>query len=247
MKMSEKIKSVFEKLESLLFTPHKCICCLRECDTDSKYRLCSRCQEKINFTKEHYCLTCGESIDEAYDFCLECKDSDYHFDFARTVFAYDEISSKIILRFKFEGYKTYAKPLAHLLANYYASSDILADCITFVPMLKEKEKERGFNQSKLLALELGKITGLPVIECLEKTHANKTQSLLSKKDRFKNVEGTFKLINKEYVKGKQVLIIDDVFTTGATTSECAKQIYKGKPMSVQVLTLAKRPSNHIKV
>ena len=115
------------------------------------------------------------------------------------------------------------------------------DVITFVPMGKKGLRERGFNQAEEIANEISKIMNIPVFGLLRKTREHKHQAGLNQKDRLENLKGTFEIISdyKSKIKGERILIIDDVFTTGATLSECAKTIKEAKPKSVSALTFAK--------
>lgn len=240
-----KLKVSFDKMENFLFGSHSCICCKHECDQDNELRLCSKCLENIPFTKDNYCLRCGEIINGNYDYCINCKNHEYEFDRARSVFAYTPYTSPMIMRFKYNGYKSYAPYLAKLLVNYYSTSDLIVDVVTFVPMPVKREKARGYNQAKELCREFSLLSGLPVIDCLVRIKDNFKQSTLNAKERAENIKGSFACINKQLVKNKDILIIDDVLTTGATANECAKVLNRAGARSVSVLSLAKTPSNNI--
>lgn len=239
MKQKMSFKEKLEKLEDFLFDPHSCICCNGECDLDNNYRLCSKCVDNINFIDGNYCLKCGEPISDGYDFCITCKDKTYEFDYARSIMVYDDISSHIILRFKYNGQKWYKIPLAHLLCDFYENSDITANVITYVPMPSSREKERGYNQAKELALEFSVLSKMPVFDLLERKDDKIKQATLSAEERKANIKDSFKAINKELIKGKDILLIDDVITTGSTANECAKILKKNKARSVFVLTIAR--------
>ena len=238
MKM-RKFGEVINKIEDLLFEPHACICCRRECDSDSSYRLCSRCQKVFPFINGKYCLKCGEPIADDYDFCYNCQDSDFVFDRSRSVFAYDDMTRPIIMRFKYNGLKTYAKPLGKMLADYFGSSDLIADVATFVPMPEKRKKKRGYNQAEVLCDEFCKLTGMPMVDALKRVKDIPRQSTLSGKERIENIKGNFAAADNSLVKDKSVLVIDDVVTTGATVNECAKALLKAGAREVMVLSLAK--------
>lgn len=243
--MKNKTKKFLDKLyevEDFLLGANACICCGKECDSDNDYRLCSRCLKEIPFTQDKFCLRCGEILTGNYDFCYRCKDCEYDFDYARSVMAYTDKTSPIIMRFKYNGRKNYAKPLAYLLKDYFAKSDLIADALTFVPMPVKREKERGYNQGKELCIKFSELTGVPMIDCLIRIKENVKQADLNAKQRAENIKGSFAVIDKTLVKNKEFLIIDDVMTTGATASECAKTLIKAGAKNVQVLTIAKTPS-----
>ncbi len=244
MKRKINFKEKLEKLENFLFDPHVCICCNYECDLDNNYRLCSKCVDKLNFIGNQYCLKCGDKIGDGYDFCINCKETSYNFDCSRSVICYDEISSPIIQRFKYNGQKMYAIPLAYMLNDYYAESDITVNAVTYVPMPKDRQKERGYNQAEELAKEFCKLTKLPLFDLLTRKTGTTKQSTLTAKERRENIKGNFTLINKAKVKNKDILLIDDVSTTGSTTNVCAKVLMKGGARTVSVLTVCKTPREY---
>jgi len=234
------------KVEDFLFPSYACLCCGREAIFSNDYHICDECMQKINFTKDKFCLRCGEIISGDYNFCITCKSKSYHFDFARSVFAYDKISAPIILRFKFQGNKDYSKYLGKLLADFFSSSDLIASVATFVPTSKERLKERGFDQSKELCKEFCFLTGLHFVDCLERKKDLPKQSTLNADQRRINIKDAFKVNEKQLIKGKEVLLIDDVLTTGATANECAKELIKAGAVNVCVLTVAKTPELWVK-
>jgi ComF family protein len=115
------------------------------------------------------------------------------------------------------------------------------DFIVPVPLHRLRLKEREFNQSEILASRLAKYFNIPLIKnSLIRTRPTPPQANLSKEERLKNVNGAFKLRENELLKGKNILLIDDVFTTGSTVDQCAKVLKKeGKAREVGVFTLAK--------
>lgn len=144
-----------------------------------------------------------------------------------------------VLRFKFHNKKQYAEKFAVLLQKEIERSypEMIFDCITCVPMHRFDEFLRGYNQSELLAKELSKITNIPFVKTIYKTKRITPQHKLNAKKRRTNIKGVFKLIDKKPVKGKSVLLIDDIITTGSTLAECSKIIEKAKPTKICCLTL----------
>ena len=109
-----------------------------------------------------------------------------------------------------------------------------------VPLHKKRLKERGYNQSELLAKEISSALEIPLnCEVLEKVKYTLPQFNLNEKERMENIRGAFELKNIELIKGKKLLIIDDIFTTGITVHEVCRVLRKGKPESIYVLTLAR--------
>lgn len=161
---------------------------------------------------------------------------------ARAAVRYDYFSKKTILALKFMDKTDNAKTFAKWLK--LAGTDIWkegADILVPVPLHYTRLLTRRYNQSALLAQELSKLVGIKTdIESLVKHKSTKPQSgFAHRQARAQNIKGAFKVKHPENIKGKRVVLIDDVFTTGATARECAKTLYKAGALSVDVLTVAK--------
>lgn len=143
-------------------------------------------------------------------------------------FFYKDIFADAIKRFKFHNYPQSAEKLAVVLADTISKYDVSFDYITYVPMFPKRERERGYNQSKLLAKEVSKILDIPLEHFLIKIKDNPPQHTMNKKEKKNNVKGVFGVQKKDILKGKTVLIIDDVITSGYTLGECCKILSKSK-------------------
>lgn len=143
-------------------------------------------------------------------------------------FPYDGIFKKAVKRFKFGNKGGYAKqlafPIVQSILESYQGVDF--DLITCVPMHKKRLAQRGYNQAELLAKECAKIMNIPYCDTLEKFKENREQHSIKASERAKNVKGVYRIINKEFVRDKNILIIDDIITTGNTLGECAKILMK---------------------
>lgn len=208
---------------------------------DESSPFCDACKNKIVFINDKICDKCGAPV-VAGKVCDKCKNSKYHFDKARAVVSYNEFSSPMITKFKYAKAKYLENRLSEFLVQAYKKyPEIEADIITFIPMTQKKLKDRGFNQTEALAILLGKNVDVEVKNLLVKTKETVAQAGLEKDKRLENIQGSFE-INKELkklIKNKRILIVDDVFTTGSTSNECAKVLKKAGASSVFVLTVAK--------
>lgn len=238
----QKVKTFFKKLlgefDSALF-PLDCTCdvCGEELVEDTRYRLCSECIEKLPFVKGHICLNCGVSLKDESDYCNRCQYQKSAFVKNRSPLVYDGEVKKLIYKLKF-GRKTYiAQTLGALMADKFIECGMDSEIIVFVPMTDEEVKKRGFNQAELLAYEVGNRLNIAVLPALVKVKDTSQQKQLKGKDRANNLDGAFACAF-EQVKGRKILLIDDVFTTGATANECAKTLLKAKAREVCVLTAA---------
>lgn len=114
------------------------------------------------------------------------------------------------------------------------------DTIVPAPINKKRNKQRGYNQSYLLAKEIAKVTGITLEnECLYKTKNIIEQSKLNKEERQKNIQGAYELKNAERLNNKKILLLDDIYTTGSTANECCKILNTANPQQIDVFTIAK--------
>ncbi len=211
--------------------------------TDTKRRLLA-----ILFPER--CPYCGEVIKPLDVACEDCKEempSDklitqiagiYE---AFSPFPYDGKYKDAILKIKFGKRKQFAPQLAEIMAEKLKEYKDVShfDVITFVPLHKDTLKERGFNQSELLAKHLSENIGIPCEAVLKKIKKNKPQHKLIAKERKKNVEGVFRCTDKKLVKGRKILLVDDIVTTGLTLSECIKILNEKGAEEIFCITFAK--------
>lgn len=155
---------------------------------------------------------------------------------------YQKQIRKILLKFKFKESSYLANTIIELVCkNKNMVQNIKKyDCIIPVPMYEKNKKIRGYNQSELLAKRLGKRLQIDYItNVLIKTKQNKRQSELDAHDRIENVKNAYSIINEELIKNKNILLIDDIYTTGNTVKSCIKELRKVNINKVDVLTIAK--------
>ncbi|HOA96430.1 MAG TPA: ComF family protein [Acetivibrio saccincola] len=210
-------------LKNLLFPP-KCIFCNDILDIKSEEFICSDCPSKIPFLNEEISLKPGDFYDGIL--CL---------------FKYKGIVKNAITRYKFHGKMSYYRVFARLLAEKIKETEILqnTDMILSVPLHRNKEQKRGYNQAYLIAKELGKL-----LETEEQSHVLKrirnteSQSLLPKYKRKSNVKGAFLVVHPSKIKGKSILLVDDVMTTGSTLNECSRVLKEAGAEKVFVAVLA---------
>lgn len=167
---------------------------------------------------------------------------DKYFNELMYIFKYEGQIRKLILEYKFnEKSYIYITFVNFLLKNKKIFENIKKyDKIMPVPISRKRQKERGYNQSLLIAKEIAKKTNLELVNnCLIKTKNIVEQSKLNKEDREKNIQGVYELKNEQLIQDKKVLLIDDIYTTGSTVNECSKILRKGNPQKIGVLVLAR--------
>lgn len=233
-------------LQELVFFlyPAGCAGCGELLDAPAGGDFCPGCRKSLELVSEPYCPVCGFPLAEEAPahLCGGCLEGRYLFDTSRSAGIYQGLLLRLIHRFKYEGDVSLARPLAHLLIS--PATEILAlyqvELVVPVPLHPRRLRERGFNQASLLAARLGKWMRLPVgYSVLERSRWTDPQTGLSRNQRAVNVRGAFSLNDCQSVPGKGILLVDDVFTTGATVSQCARVLRKGGAGKILVLTVAR--------
>lgn len=203
--------------------------------------LCPKCNAGIRFITGSLCICCGMpfiSQETSNHFCSRCIRKKKPFSRARSVAVYEGILMEAIHWFKYNGKTSLAKPLGQLLTKGFSNPGY--DLIVPVPLHRTRIKERGFNQALLLARELAETYSLPVDYIrLKRIRPTDPQTGLKGKERMKNVRGAFAVEYGRFFEDKNVLLIDDVYTTGATVSECCRVLKKAGAKNTDVLTLAR--------
>ncbi|HCY19026.1 MAG TPA: amidophosphoribosyltransferase [Deltaproteobacteria bacterium] len=170
--------------------------------------------------------------------CGTCIKKRRPFSIARSIGIYEGVLLEAVQRLKYNGKTSLARPLAKLMTKEFSMNNY--NLIVPVPLHKTRLKERGFNQSLLLARELSKLYNLPIDYLnLRKIRATDPQVNLKGKERIENMKGAFAVKNGAGFKNKKILLIDDVYTTGATVTECSKVLKKAGAKTIDVLTLAR--------
>lgn len=172
--------------------------------------------------------------------CYSCTELKPIFDECISIFRYDEFTKKLIHDFKFNDKTQYAKSFASLI--YRQSSELIgkADLIIPVPMHKTNLRRRQYNHALLIAKSLSKLADKEFkVDALIKARPSQNQMGLRRHERMKNLQNTFAVPQAFKVKGKVVVLVDDVMTTGATANECAKTLKKAGARRVNVLTVAR--------
>ncbi|MCM1306540.1 MAG: ComF family protein [Bacteroides sp.] len=237
-KLGLKVWEFFNALRLALFPEDiTCDLCGEELTFDTRYNLCADCTAKLPRTGEHICLVCGAPLSDESDFCIRCENEEREFDYNRSPLVYEGNAQKLILALKFANKKYIAKTLGAMMADEYLRRKMSAEIAVYVPMTEWEEKRRGFNQSELLAREVADRLGLPLLPALVKTKDTSAQKQLTRKEREENLKGAFECVYGE-VKHRSILLIDDVFTTGATANACTHALIRGGAREVFVLTAA---------
>lgn len=230
--MKAAFKSIAASFKNLLF-PEGITCDVCKQELKDNTLICDNCLKKIPFI-HNCCQKCGCNIISG-QYCIRCKSTAYEFDCNYAVCSYDDFTKNIIFRFKC-GDRYLYKFIAAFMAKMLIKNNTAFDIITYVPVTEKVKRQRGYNQSFLLAENISVILNLPLYKGLIKIKETKFQKNCTAKERKENVKNAFSAINKNQILQKNILLIDDVITTGSTLSECGRVLYKGGAKSVVTCT-----------
>lgn len=231
-----------------MFFPDTCRLCSSALEGITRYPVCEDCLARIEpLSAEYFCSLCRTpfispaSLDESGR-CGPCLEGTRGFDAAYCFGSYDGNLRDLIHLFKYARIRSLEKPLGGFLTAALPREEPL-DLIVPVPMHWRKRQTRGFNQAERLARVIAHRLGLPVGTQLRRTRKTSAQAGLSVAERRINLEAVFEVRNAEAarneIRGRRVLLVDDVFTTGATASACARALKQAGACSVVLLTLAR--------
>lgn len=231
-----------------LVLPHRCLSC-RDVMPDAN-GLCMTCWDKLTFLGSPCCAHCGYpfELNEGREaLCAACTIRRPAYDRARAVFSYDDHSRDLVLAFKHGDHTETAPALGAWLARAGAALAADADIVAPVPLHRHRLWQRRFNQAALLAAQAARIWDRPYYpDLLTRERATPSQGNLGFKARHRNVKRAFALSGRyrDAIQGQTVLLVDDVFTTGATVEECARVLKAEGAHAVHVVTLARVPKPH---
>jgi len=218
---------LIERLVNIVYPP-KCIFCGELMDISSMVHICGNCFGKLPFTADTFTAV-PEGNGKGY-----C-------DGAVSVFRYTGAVKEALKRFKFHAKPSYYKTFARLAAAKLARlTDIRKyDIVIGIPLHRSREHERGYNQARLVSKAISRELGLPdgsgIVKRIKDT---KAQSLLDKRNRALNVRDAFSVKAPEKIKGKSVLLVDDIMTTGSTLEECGRILKQAGADRVMALVVA---------
>jgi competence protein ComFC len=215
-----------------LFYPQRCVGCSRRASDV----LCRACFEALPFIGRPVCGRCGApTAFEVYG-CNECRDKDFGFDGARASLRYEGVGKELVRALKYKGYvRVVEKVMAPLMANLLLDSGRF-DLVVQVPLHRSRLARRGFNQAELIARGVAERINTPVLDKLKAVRRTRDQVELSVEARRANVAGAYE--SRGPVASRS-LLVDDVFTTGATSSECARVLRKAGAKEIHVLALCR--------
>jgi len=219
-----------------IFFPAKCGFC--GVITENYNYICNNCRAQIINEDREHCILCGKKIYLLENICKECRERRVYYEKLIYFSEYKDILKDKIISYKFNDSAYLHHFFAELMCYKLISEK--ADAITAVPISAKRMKERGYNQSELIAKKISRYLEIPYIKLLTKNRETKRQSDLSKNERYLNIKDSFEFNNKIKLKHEKVILVDDVFTTGATVNECSRVLKTSGIKSIVVAVIARR-------
>jgi ComF family protein len=238
------LKRVLQGLSDIIF-PARCLTCDIILEHHEDPPFCVTCFSKMHFIKSLLCPRCGipfAGANGGSHLCGDCLVSKSAYSAARAVGHYESTLLEAIHRFKYNGRISVGEILGKLMAEFAYPDVNVGDysLIMPVPLHSKRLRERGFNQSVILAREISKRLHISLDFMTLRRHVyTEPQISLGKKEREANVHGAFSVTDPAKVKGQRIILVDDVYTSGSTVKECAQVLTKNKADKVAVLTLAR--------
>ena len=225
--------------------PEICQLCGEQRATAQEGFVCRHCWTQVRFIRPPFCERCGlpypGDLTAPFE-CTNCREMELHFTSARSAVVASGIVREVIHRFKYQRALWFEPFLADLLIRE-AKPALLEqhwDFIVPVPLHPVKHREREFNQAERLASHLSAATGIPLNrKLLRRVIPTATQTLLTREQRATNMRGAFAATDHSGLDGERIVLVDDVFTTGATTSACANALRAAGADDVCVWTVAR--------
>lgn len=241
--LSTVVRTLIHGVRSLLF-PASCAGCAHPVLEETDSPLCPDCARQLPRATPPWCRVCGLSLANlgaGIDLCLGCKNLPHAFDRAISPLRYEGVAKNLVLNLKYQGRLSLAPFLAHGMKQAVLErlGPDPADAVVPVPLHPTRLRERTFNQARALARQLARELHLPCWDQqLIRQKATRSQAELPRKERLANVEGAFGVRPDPKIRLARILLVDDVFTTGATVDACAKALKGAGASRVIVVTVA---------
>ena len=227
------------------FYPDNCQLCRSARATAAEGYVCAQCWHGVRFVRPPFCDRCGLPFEGAITTkfeCSNCREMELHFESARAAVIANALTLEVIHRYKYSRALWFEPFLADLLCR--EAGPVLRagdwDLIVPVPLHPLKQREREFNQATRLALRLSRHTGIPLNTSLLKRRLNtRTQTQLTRAERAANMRAAFTTTPRAKLNRERIIVVDDVLTTGATTSACARALLQAGADKICVWTLAR--------
>ena len=222
--------------------PPRCISCRNPLPLENKRGrflwLCGYCENLFTPLESPGCSVCSTPVNSGVSVCSSCHSRTFHFIHNRSAFAYEDLVRDLMHDIKFRRRKHVAQGLGRLWADMIKTSIPDDSILVPLPMHPQKKRERGFDQAEVMAQAIAETSGTKLSAILERIKDTPPQSGLHPRQRVDNISGAFQIKPSCNVTGKNCILIDDIYTTGASLNECAKVLIQGGASKVFTMTLA---------
>ena len=239
LRLSLRLRETLETAIVFLY-PAKCRVCDGFLAVAAIPYICANCWQDVQYLEPPWCDICGTP--DVNGLCDECAIAPPRYGKLRSIAFYHTTLQQAIHLYKFEKKRVFAQHLIQLINAHIPTDFSVAeyDFVLPIPIHKKRLRERGFNQAALLANGIAKVENIPVlVDTLVRKRHTVAQSSLDRDARQQNIVGAFEVRNPDVIRGKRLLVIDDVFTTGATIREAVGELWTADPAEIDVLTLAR--------
>ncbi len=233
------LSKVLDRISNWLFPDDfVCICCGNEISKYSRYGVCDKCMKELPFIGNSACEICGARVIADSIICTDCKRTARVFERNYSVLSYTDQAVRLIHMLKYSNARYLAKYLGNMLYDKFLLINPNIDYIIPVPIHSNRRNQRGYNQTELMLNSFVNHIDKVATDILERTIDTPNQARLTKSERKENIKGSIRVVDKLRIKGKSILLVDDVLTSGATMDECAKVLFKAGASHVIAMTLA---------
>lgn len=220
-----------------LLYPGTCYFCGKLC----YQQICGECRKKVVYIKEPRCKKCGKPVRyEEQEYCRDCQKHKFHYEQGRSLWIHKGAVPWSIYQFKYHNRRIYgefyAQELYRLYEEWIRTWEI--DLIIPVPLHRNRRRKRGYNQAEIVAKHLGKLMNIPVdTKAVVRNKYTEPQKILDNEERRKNLRDAFE-VRKSELKSRNILLIDDIYTTGSTIDEVAKILMEKRHNKIWFLTIS---------
>ena len=219
--------------------PPRCISCrmiFEPVHNTKRLWLCENCKPLLTAVPDPICRICGHPANAA---CPSCMGRSFHFKRHRAALLYDDVVRELIHNIKFRSHRRCAQGLGHIFAEAAEGWGLNGDYIVPIPLHPSKKRSRGFNQAAVLALPVSKSLGISLApDMIKRINKTAPQSGLSVQAREQNLSNAFIFNGKKYGQNKKVILIDDIFTSGATMNACSLLLMENGINEVNCISLS---------
>ena len=235
-KIWTKATQLWQRILELLY-PKRCCFCGTLCMQD----VCSACAKKIVYVREPRCKKCGKPVRyEEQEYCYDCKRQHFYYEQGRSVWLHKDPVKWSVYQFKYHNRRVFGSFYAKEMYRLYSEKlrDWGIDLIVPVPLHWKRRWKRGYNQSEIVAKHLGNLAGIPVdTKAVIRKRDTKPQKALNSKERKRNLQDVFE-VQRQWETPRNILLIDDIYTTGSTVDGVARAFYKKGPNKVWFFTIS---------